>query len=356
MNSQRKTKKRRAKHPSFNRINTNKAKRYYPKFGDFEIRNEKNQIVNTVRLERWEQKLAKKYIQPDDVVLELGARYGSVSCIINDRLNKKTNQVSVEPDKRVWNALEGNRRRNHCGFHIVKGFVSRKKLGLTNLDVFYDGYGATAVENKNSTIPSYTLEEIESKYKLHFNVLVVDCEGCMETFLYENPMFLDQLRMVMFETDYPDRCDYNKIKKILHDNGFRLKHNVYGFQYVYIRKEEPDKATPPQSYFEWESPDKYEKEREQKKMDAFIDIKPEPHSQPKKHRLSNNINFNQRFNRNKKSRERNKKKTSSNTQHVVHITQAAQQIANPVLASATRRKRCPNGTRKDKSRICRPYF
>ncbi len=37
-------------------------------------------------MEKDEQDLANKYILEDDIVLELGARYGSVSCIINNKL------------------------------------------------------------------------------------------------------------------------------------------------------------------------------------------------------------------------------------------------------------------------------
>ena len=38
--------------------------------------------------ETHEQNLVKEYIKEDDIVLELGARYGTVSCLINSILNK----------------------------------------------------------------------------------------------------------------------------------------------------------------------------------------------------------------------------------------------------------------------------
>ena len=67
--------------------------------------------INTNKIEKQEQDLANKYILETDVVLELGARYGSVSCIINSKLNNKNNQVVVEPYKRVWDALEINKKK-----------------------------------------------------------------------------------------------------------------------------------------------------------------------------------------------------------------------------------------------------
>jgi FkbM family methyltransferase len=187
----------------------------------FKIYNEKNILVNTKFLEVPEQKLAKQYIRENDVVLELGARYGSVSCIINSKLNNKKNQVVVEPDDRVWNALENNKKINNCQFNIVKGFISEKKLGLTNLDTFYGGYGATSIFDISSSIPNYTLSGIKTLYNItDFNVLVADCEGFLETFLDENPIILEPLRLIIFEEDYPEKCNYNKIKNNLIKQGF----------------------------------------------------------------------------------------------------------------------------------------
>jgi FkbM family methyltransferase len=185
-----------------------------------DIRDFKGDRIDTNRIEKHEQDLANEYILENDVVLELGARYGSVSCIINSKLNNKTNQVVVEPDERVWNALEENRKRNNCEFHIVKGFISEKKLDLTALDCCLGGYGSTFIENKDTNIPSFTLDQVREKYKLNFNVLVADCEGFLEVFFDENPGFYDNLRFIMFEADYKEKCNYDKIKNTLREKGF----------------------------------------------------------------------------------------------------------------------------------------
>lgn len=189
--------------------------------------------VNTEIVENYEQYLANKFIQETDIVLELGARYGSVSCIINSKLNNKNNQVVVEPDKRVWDALEKNRSNNDCHFNIVKGFISNKKLDLTNLDVCLGGYGATFIENDNTLIPSYSLDEIKIKYNLNFNVLVADCEGFLEMFFDENPNFYNNLRLIIFEADYPEKCNYDKIKtKLMELNFIKI---LEGHQNVWIK-------------------------------------------------------------------------------------------------------------------------
>ena len=73
-------------------------------------------------------------------------------------MSNKTNQVSVEPDSRVWEALKKNKKINNCMFNIVEGFISEKKMDLTNLDCYHGGYGSTFIYNENSKIQTYTLD------------------------------------------------------------------------------------------------------------------------------------------------------------------------------------------------------
>jgi FkbM family methyltransferase len=192
-------------------ILTNQLKSY-----NFHYTDEKDNKINHLSEETTEQMLALKYIKPNDVVLELGARYGTVSCIINKILNNKNNQVSVEPDKNIWNTLDNNLTTNKCNANIVKGFISKRSLELNNW-----GYASQETENPNTTTPNYTLDYIKKKYGIsNFNVLIVDCEGCMESFLNENPELISTLRLVMFEKDYPENCNYDKIMKMLADHNF----------------------------------------------------------------------------------------------------------------------------------------
>ncbi len=190
-----------------------------------------NELIDISNVEIEEQFLANKYVLPSDVVLELGARYGTISCIINKKLNNKLNQVVVEPDSRVWESLEKNKIINNCHFNIVKGFISQTKLDLTNLDT---DYGTTSIENENSTIDCYTLQEIKEKYNIKkFNVLIADCEGGLGLFLKENPSLYNDIRMIIFEADYPDKCDYHLINNNLHLFGFtKIKE---GFQNVWMK-------------------------------------------------------------------------------------------------------------------------
>ncbi len=92
-------------------------------FSNFVYYDENNNKVEHLNIEIDEQRMADQYIRPDDVVLELGARYGTVSCIINHKLNNKNNLVVVEPDNRVWDVLENNMKNNNGILNVAKVFI-----------------------------------------------------------------------------------------------------------------------------------------------------------------------------------------------------------------------------------------
>jgi hypothetical protein len=168
-----------------------------------------------------ERQQAQTYVKPDDCVLELGARYGGVSVTINKILNNKKNQVSVEPDEKVWDALETNIKNHNCDIEIIKGTISKKKQRI-----ICDGWATRSVEGGD--VNNY---EIPNK---PFNVLIADCEGFLETFYSENIEFFKKLRLIIFEKDFPENCDYDFIVKELLTLGF--KEEVGGFHSVFIKK------------------------------------------------------------------------------------------------------------------------
>ncbi len=194
--------------------------------------NENGVEVNYKKYEAEEIQLVKKYIKPDDRVLELGARYGGCSVAINQILNDKTKQYSVEPDSRVWDALEKNRDNHNCKFNIIKGVISSKPLKIIK--------DTRDFGDKNDWA-AYTVEgdEVQNYYLPigDFNVLVADCEGFLETFYNENTKFFDKLRLIIFEQDRPDFCDYKRLSKIFIDMGFKCV--VKGFRTVYVKTEKP---------------------------------------------------------------------------------------------------------------------
>lgn len=187
-----------------------------------------------IKCEREEQYVAHDFIEPNSTVLELGGRYGMVSAVINHKLEKPTHHVVVEPDNTVLSSLKQNKQSHQCHFRIVHGIVSNKPQFLSQ-----NGY-ATQTTTKRvsdaSPVQLFSIEDIQKKYKLHFDTLVADCEGCLGTFIEENKHFvIHQLKYIMFEADMPKLCDYSKIRRLLHKAGFRVV--VKGFVSFWQKKQ-----------------------------------------------------------------------------------------------------------------------
>ena len=149
---------------------------------------ESNNIIDHLNIERDEQQLAYDYIEPDDIVLEIGGRYGTVSNVINDKLNIKTNHVVVEADPIVIPALTKNRQTYQ--YYIENSYISN-----TNKKLLGGGYGGSMVESSEPN-NKITYIDFKNKYPLKFNVIVADCEGCLCEFL---DIIGDELNNINFE-------------------------------------------------------------------------------------------------------------------------------------------------------------
>jgi FkbM family methyltransferase len=186
---------------------------------------EKGELIDVTKFEVTEQEQCAKYIRPHHQVLELGARYGTVSCIINKLLDDKTKHVAVEPDLAVIPALTQNRDAHGCQFHIVDGVITPCNMYMRtfyhlNQECAYGNF-TMPVEKACANVKNFTLEDIQQKYNIQFNCLVADCEGFLEQFLRENPGFIKGIDTAIVEYDGPERCNYDYVKQVFTDNGLR---------------------------------------------------------------------------------------------------------------------------------------
>lgn len=172
---------------------------------------EDGSFFNCKEVEHIEQFMADTFIEKHDKVLELGARYGSVSIVTNKKLDDKTDHVVVEPDETVWEALEQNKKTYDCHFQIVKGFLSERKMYLK-----YQDYSTHYTDNPtDKSVPSVSMSNFSD---IKFNVLIADCEGGLGAFFDEYPYLYDGFTKVMMEED--GNIDYKPIKVNLMKRGF----------------------------------------------------------------------------------------------------------------------------------------
>eukprot|EP00746_Dinoflagellata_sp_MGD_P164723 gnl/MRDRNA2_/MRDRNA2_93537_c0_seq1.p1 gnl/MRDRNA2_/MRDRNA2_93537_c0~~gnl/MRDRNA2_/MRDRNA2_93537_c0_seq1.p1 ORF type:complete len:278 (+),score=53.40 gnl/MRDRNA2_/MRDRNA2_93537_c0_seq1:75-908(+) len=157
--------------------------------------------------------MVQKWIQPTSVVLEVGARYGTVSCAISERLLQSGKMVAVEPDGRVWNALESNRVKHNCNFGVLQGVVGTTPLQIIHVHAGNQGYGTIAVPvgqqppppppgqaySMGNVAEAHALAAVQQHFGMTFNTLVADCEGCLPILFAESPGLLQQLHLILAE-------------------------------------------------------------------------------------------------------------------------------------------------------------
>jgi hypothetical protein len=63
-------------------------------------------------------------------------------------------------------------------------------------------------------------DELLSKYNIHFDTLVIDCEGAFYYILMDTPEILANINLIIMENDYKDINHKNYIDNILLQNNF----------------------------------------------------------------------------------------------------------------------------------------
>ena len=190
------------------------------------ITDENDRILNHFWLERVEQILAFVYVAPTAQVLELGGRYGSVSYFINKKLVEPSKHVVIEPDSLVLKALYKNKVLNSCDYHIETSVLGGSDNTYT---LCSDKFGTRTIRSpkndhnaQQKILNVITPEEIQRKYDLKIDTLVVDCEGQMENILHEFPSFLTSIHTVVLEEDQPKTCSYKYVHDVFAKAGLKL--------------------------------------------------------------------------------------------------------------------------------------
>ena len=173
-----------------------------------------------------EQKMVVRYLSGNEKVLEIGGNIGRNSLVISRILaNNNNNQlVTLECDEDIATQLSENRYLNKMFFQIERSALSNRKLiqkGWETItsDTLLPGY-------KDVNIIS--LAELQSKYKIEFDTLVLDCEGAFYYILMDMPEILNNINLIIMENDYHEIAHKNYVDDVLQINGFRVDYAESG--------------------------------------------------------------------------------------------------------------------------------
>jgi len=163
-----------------------------------------------------EQKMSVTFLNGNEKVLEIGGNIGRNSLIISSILSNSSNLVSLESNHSIYNQLVENRDSNGHTFHIENSALSKRKLIQRGWDTIpseelWDGWEWT-------NIISY--DEIQNKYNIVFDTLVLDCEGAFFYILEDFPDMLNNINLIIMENDYQDINKKTYIDTILGNNNF----------------------------------------------------------------------------------------------------------------------------------------
>ena len=197
-------------------------------------------------IEADEWTLVRAFVTPENTVLELGARYGTTSCVLSQMTNNSGFVASVEIDSTVYADLLHNRALHHCNFLIVYAAVTQSSLFQYSRS---DAYGNRALDCHNSSvtgtrctysgatrpentyaerlrrglprpIPTVSFEAVEQQLGRPIDTLLIDCEGCISSLLDNQLHILRGIKLILIEHDMIPFVDYDKWFRLFRREGF----------------------------------------------------------------------------------------------------------------------------------------
>lgn len=169
-----------------------------------------------------EQLMSAIFIPANAKVLEIGANVGRNSCVIASILKNSKNLVSVESNVDYAAQLEENRNLNQLNFSIEGSAISKTPLiqaGWKTKPSAEDIPGWSRI-----TITSF--HEIQKKYNIKFDTLVIDCEGALYYILKDFPKMLKNIKLIIIENDFDRIEDMEYVQNIFRDNGLQCVFNM----------------------------------------------------------------------------------------------------------------------------------
>jgi FkbM family methyltransferase len=165
-----------------------------------------------------EQKMAVRYLTGNERVLEIGGNIGRNSLVICDILHDQKNLVTLECDPNIANQLIENRKLNNFGFNVECSALSKRML----IQRGWNTIPSDIVLVDYTRVDTTTFDELQLKYNIVFDTLVLDCEGAFYYILSDMPELLNHIQLIVMENDYTDVSHKHYIDAVLTGNNFRV--------------------------------------------------------------------------------------------------------------------------------------
>lgn len=168
-----------------------------------------------------EQLLIVKHISPDRKVLEIGSNYGRTTLVLAYILNMYNNNdiLTLESDPIYYDKMLYNKSINNLKFNSENAALSKRRLMQNGWNT--DLLNTQTIEKGDAKeINCITLDDIKDKYKIHFDTLILDCEGAFYYILLDMPEILHNINLIIMENDYWNMQHKRYVHETLKQKGF----------------------------------------------------------------------------------------------------------------------------------------
>jgi FkbM family methyltransferase len=170
-----------------------------------------------------EQKMSVKYLTGNEKVLEIGGNIGRNSLVIASIIDN-SNFVSLESDTHIANQLKENRDLNNYTFYIENSALSKRKL----IQKGWDTMPSNVLTPGYNWVNTINWDELNIKYNIIFDTLVLDCEGAFYYILMDMPEILKNIKLIIMENDYRDISHKDYVDSILKQYNFYVDYTESG--------------------------------------------------------------------------------------------------------------------------------
>ena len=173
----------------------------------------KDELTNKAEL--YEKTLISNYLPENAKVLELGGGWGSVSKIIQQKINNVNNHIIIEPEN------ERATKLIQKGYKVFNGIISNNVMWLEKKFVSRDipTFNSQSIEN------IINIEKLEKMNNIKFDTIIADCEGALPKIFKENPQlfrnkllnngFISKQKLPLHWTPSKGKGCFDENKKII---------------------------------------------------------------------------------------------------------------------------------------------
>ena len=177
-----------------------------------------------------ERALVKQYVDPNAVVLEVGACIGVVACVTNQLLANPLHHVAVEANPELIGTLRKNRDANGCQFRIEQAVVGEAGEVSFNISPLMTASRLGDPVGRPVTVSSLSIGDIQRKYDLIFDTLIADIEGAELDLFVGHQEILGQFRTIIIEV-HPTiigASGAERVRSLLRTSGLALECELSG--------------------------------------------------------------------------------------------------------------------------------